>query len=355
MRKGIFIVIIWELILSILFLTLNLYVGKKQQEEREIREQIELHNQGEEIRTKLAEFIMVQKYKETWDESSKYEYNYYLFAADTIKFIPESIDKLGEEEYEKIKKAVTIFSDEDIEEMRINRFDMFERGGIIFSILEYNYDDQTGIFHNKEAILNLCPGIRIFNYKDVVENIPIRLVNKYSLEKYDATYQEILDAEEEAYRDLTSKVRDLYYEVIKGEQPENFNYDWIFSNYHGKYHSGVAGYILEEYEELPEHLKARPEVQEVYEKYAVMKAEYDAKPEVQKFNDCVQKEQEYKQKIWNFNLQNPELINGICKEIISQHIETFDSKKLFSYIRSSDEFEKLIDTYLKKKEFSALR
>lgn len=42
--------------------------------------------------------------------------------------------------------------------MEIGSYDPFKRGGVIFSILEYNYDYQTGTFKNKDAIIDLCPG-----------------------------------------------------------------------------------------------------------------------------------------------------------------------------------------------------
>ena len=138
MRKGIFKVIIFEVILFVLALTVNFYAVEKEtqrQEERAIKEVSYIHNRGEEIRAKLADFIMVQRYRETWSENSEYEYNYYMYGDDTSKFIPYSIEELGEEEYEKIKKAVKIFSDEDIEKMEIYGYDVIERGGIIFSIL----------------------------------------------------------------------------------------------------------------------------------------------------------------------------------------------------------------------------
>lgn len=357
MRKGIFKVIIFEVILFVLALTVNFYSVEKEtqrQEERAIKEVSYIHNRGEEIRAKLADFIMVQRYMETWSENSEYEYNYYMYGDDTSKFIPYSIEELGEEEYEKIKKAVKIFSDEDIEKMGIYGYDVIERGGIIFSILEYNYDDETGTFHNKEAILDLCPGSRIFNYKDVVKNIAIRLTNKYSIETYNKTYEQIIAEENEAYQELASRVSDLYYEVRENGEVDFFDYNSIFSTFHDEYHSRAVGYQILEYEKLQDYLKEDPVIKEVYEKYAILKAEYDAKPEVQKFYDCVQKEQEYKKKLWELNLQNPELINGLCKAILTNNINVFDSGNITSYIVTSKEFEQLIDEYLAREEFSTL-
>lgn len=357
MRKEIFKVIIFEVILFVLALAVNIYAVEKEkqrQEERAIREENYIHNQGEEIRVKLADFIMVQRYRETWSENSEYEYNYYMYGDDTSKFIPYSIEELGEEEYEKIKKAVKIFSDEDIEKMGIYGYDITERGGIIFSILEYNYDDETGTFHNKEAILDLCPGSRIFNYEDVVKNISIRLTNKYCLETYNKTYEQIIAEENEAYEELTSKVSDLYYEVSKSGKVDFFDYNSIFSIFHDEYHSRTIGYKLQEYEKLQDYLKEKPEIKEVYEKYTILKAEYEAKPEVQRFYACVQKEQEYKKKLWELNLQNPELINELCKAILTNNIDVFDSGHITSYIVTSKEFEELIDEYLTKGEFSTL-
>ena len=97
---------------------------------------------------------------------------------------------------------------------------------------------------------------------------------------------------------------------------------------------------------MPDYLKIKLEIQEVYEKHAVLKAEYDAKPEVQKFNVCVPKVYEYKQKLWKLNLQSPEFINSICKDIVSRNIELFGSGNISSYILSSKQFEELIDEYL---------
>lgn len=77
-----------------------------------------------------------------------------------------------------------------------------------------------------------------------------------------------------------------------------------------------------------------------------LKAEYEAKPEVQRFLESAQKEKELRKELYTYNLKNPELINGLCEMLMQENVKTFDVSKHESYFNETEEFEKLVDKYL---------
>lgn len=89
-----------------------------------------------------------------------------------------------------------------------------------------------------------------------------------------------------------------------------------------------------------------PRVQEVYKQYDIFKAEYEMKEEVKKFLDCTGKEKEIQEKLYRYNLENPEYVNAVCETLLKENVETSDLS-IIGYFNASEEFEKLIDEYLK--------
>ena len=112
------------------------------------------------------------------------------------------------------------------------------------------------------------------------------------------------------------------------------------------YHSEPNNWELVKFEELSTELQEMPKVQEIYKKYEGFKSEYEAKPEVQRFLDCTGREKEVQEKLYEYNLENPELVNALCETLLKENVDTFDVSKQGTYFNESEDFEEVIDKYL---------
>lgn len=68
------------------------------------------------------------------------------------------------------------------------------------------YRECTNTLKNKEQIMELCKGTKMFYYADVIEEIPKRIVNQYSEETYGMTYEEIVMEESTEYDTFKSNI-----------------------------------------------------------------------------------------------------------------------------------------------------
>ena len=112
------------------------------------------------------------------------------------------------------------------------------------------------------------------------------------------------------------------------------------------YHTRPDTYELVNFEDLSADLQEMSKVQEVYKQYDRFRAEYETKAEVKKFLDCTGKEEEIQKELYIYNLEHPEQVNALCETLLKENVDTFDVN-MIGYFDESEEFEKLVDEYLK--------
>ena len=68
------------------------------------------------------------------------------------------------------------------------------------------------------------------------------------------------------------------------------------------------------------------------------------------YNYCTdfkkQLEEEIQEKLYRYNLENPEHVNALCEILLKENIDTSDLN-VIGHFDESEEFEKLVDEYLK--------
>lgn len=314
-----------------------------QNEEKRMKEEMELREDTEDFKKHLIYAILTKKmnYQNYWKMS--------LFLQVDSNL--DEYEKNHQEEWDIVEAQIDkAFSEEDVRNLSISSYDSYERGGVILSICVYNYDWETNTLKNKDQIMELCQGRKMFYYADVIEEIPKRLVNQYSQETYGKTYEEIVEEESKEYDTFQSYMSGLYYDVCEDDfnvEDEQAIAKYIFILGGGDaYHREPNTCELVKFEDLSTNLQEMSKVQELYAQYDSFKAEYEAKPEVQRFLDCTGKEKEIQEKLYEYNLENPELVNVLCEELLAENVNTFDVSKQGIYFSESAEFEELVDEYL---------
>ena len=315
-----------------------------QVEEQKKMEEMTLKEETEEFKDKLTYAILTKK----MNYKSYYMMTLFLQVDDNL----DEFEKKHQEEWNIVNAQIDkTFSEEDVKNLSISSYNPFERGGVILSICAYNYDWETNTLKNKEQIMKLCEGSKMFYYADVIEEIPKRIVNKYSEETYGMTYEEIVMEENVEYDTFQSNMETLYFDTREDEShtetSEQSILDQIFIPGGGDiYHTESNPYELANFEDLSTELQEMPRVQEVYRKYDIFKDEYEMKEEVKKFLDCTGKEEEIQEKLYRYNLENPEHVNALCEILLKENIDTSDLN-VIGHFDESEEFEKLVDEYLK--------
>ena len=341
--KGIIFIIFVVIICNVMIWSTIKKNDDIQKEEQRQREEIELRKDTEEFKQYLTYAILTKKmyYK------SYYRMNLFLKVDENL----DEFEKKHQEEWDVVEAQIDkAFSEEDVRNLSISSYDSYERGGVILSICAYNYDWETNMLHNKKQIMELSKGSKMFYYADVVNEIPKRIVNQYSEETYGMTYEEIVEKESAEYDTFQSCISGLYNDVCEDEfnvEEEQLIAKHIFILGSGEaYHSEPNNCELVKFEDLPIELQEMPKVQEIYKKYEGFKSEYEAKPEVQRFLDCTGREKENQEKLYEYNLENPELVNALCETLLDENVDTFDVSKQGSYFTESEQFEELVDEYL---------
>lgn len=315
-----------------------------QNEQEQIREENEIKEEGERFREELTYAIIQKEY-----EFKEYYGIVNFYSIDDI----EEIKIRYNNEWNIVKAEIDRnFSNEDVQNLcPTGSYDTFDRRQIILSICTYNYNNIANSFCNKDEIIALSQGVKMFNYRDVTDEIVMRLTNNYAKETYEITYEEVIANEDVIYQDYSSKISDLYYEICEYDlnrfpKGTPLNSHIFTDSDYDKYHYLNIGVMLVPFDTLTEELKNNPMVIETYKKYDAIKAEYEENPDVKKLRDCSQKEDEFRKKLYEYNLRNPKLVNGLCQKVYEEDIKTFDVNKLASYLTSTNEFEELVENYL---------
>lgn len=313
-----------------------------QEEEQKKLEEMELKEETEEFKNYLTYAILTKK----MNYKSYHIMTLFLQVDDNL----DEFEKKHQEEWNIVKTQIDkTFSEEDVKNLSISSYDPYERGGVILSICAYNYDWETNRLKNKEQIIELCQGTKMFYYADVIKEIPKRIVNQYSEETYGMTYEEIVMEESVEYDTFQSHMSELYFDAWedKVHTEEQSIVEQIFILGGGDvYHTRPDTYELVNFEDLSADLQEMSKVQEVYKQYDRFRAEYETKAEVKKFLDCTGKEEEIQKELYIYNLEHPEQVNALCETLLKENVDTFDVN-MIGYFDESEEFEKLVDEYLK--------
>lgn len=338
------VVIIVLIIANVITWTAVLEKGRIREEEQRIREENEIKEEGESFREDLT-YAIIQKR----NEFKEYYGVVNFYSIDDI----EEIKIRYNEEWNIVKAEIDrTFSDEDVQTHDLEgSYEFVDRRQMILSICTYNYNNITNSFCNKDEIISLSKGVKLFNYRDVTDEIVMRLTNNYAKETYGCTYEEVITNEDVVYQDYASKISDLYAEICEYDSnrfPEGTpinSYIFTDSDY-DRYHYLNIGVMLVPFDTLTDEFKTNPVVIATYEKYNAIRTEYEENSEVKKLRDCSQKEDEFRQKLYEYNLRNPELVNDLCQKVYEEDIATFDVSRQASYLTSTREFEELVDNYL---------
>lgn len=339
-RKKLQVLLIFVLIIA------NVIIWNAVSEKERIREENEIKEEGERFREDLT-YAIIQKL----NDFKEYYGVVNFYSIDDIEEIKIRYNK----EWNIVKAEIDrTFSDEDVQTLDIGgSYEFVDRRQMILSICTYNYNNITNSFCNKDEIISLSKGVKMFNYRDVTDEIVMRLTNNYAKETYGSTYEEIIAKEDAIYQDYSSKIADLYAEICEYDSsrfPEGKRINsYIFTDSdYNRYHYLNIGVVLVPFDTLTDEFQNNPVVIATYEKYDSIRTEYEENSEVEKLRDCSQKEDEFRQKLYEYNLRNPELVNDLCQKVYEESIETFDVNRQESYLTSTQEFEELVDNYLSK-------
>ncbi len=344
-RKKLQVLLIFVLILAnVIIWNAVLEKQRIQNEQEQIRKENEIQEEGERFREDLTYAIIQKEY-----EFEEYYGVVNFYSIDDI----EEIKIRYNEKWNIVKAEIDrTFSNEDVQRLDLKgSYELVDRRQMILSICTYNYSNITNSFCNKDEIIALSQGVKMFNYRDVTDEIVMRLTNNYAKETYGITYEEAITNEDVVYQDYSSKIADLYHEICEYDSnrfPEGkpINSHIFTGSAYDRYHYHDIGVMLVPFDTLTDEFKNNPVVIETYKKYDAINAEYEENPDVKILRDCSQKEDEFRKNLYDYNLKNPKLVNGLCKKVFEEDIETFDVSRQVSYLTSTKEFEELVDNYL---------
>ncbi len=343
-KKSQMLLIFWLIISNVIIWNAVWEKQRIQNEEQRIREENEIKEEGERFREDLTYAIIQKEY-----DFKEYYGVVNFYSIDDI----EEIKIRYNNEWNIVKAEIDRkISDEDVQNLApTGGYDSFDRRQILLSICTYNYNNTVDLFCNKDEIIALSQGTKMFNYRNVTDEIVMRLTNKYAKETYGITYEEAIVNEDVIYQDYSSKIADLYEEVCEYDSstfPEGtpINSHIFTDSDSDKYHYLNIGVMLVPFDTLTGEFKNNPVVIETYKKYEAIKAEYEKNPDVKMLRDCSQKEDEFRKRLYDYNLRNPELVNGLCQKVFEEDIETFDVNRQGEYLTAPKEFEELVDNYL---------